>query len=152
MEIELGLKKPVSKGEKFGFTMKKAKDSGSFRLSGSLFHPTSSPRNGFSAKKKTQGLGIAKLSGALTHSAPASSAPSQHVSTTLRPMSGFRPLTFRAMPPEPTRFRHAALVMKGSSSGMCVEQLADYKAACDGKITWQQYFQKWGNTFQITPT
>jgi hypothetical protein len=23
------------------------------------------------------------------------------------------------------------------------EQLADYKAACQGKITWAQYFKKW---------
>lgn len=27
---------------------------------------------------------------------------------------------------------------------MSKEQLADYIAACDGKITWAQYFQKWG--------
>lgn len=31
------------------------------------------------------------------------------------------------------------------SSGMCEEQRADFVAACDGKITWRQYFAKWGN-------
>lgn len=31
------------------------------------------------------------------------------------------------------------------SSGMCAEQLADFIAACDGKITWRQYFAKWGD-------
>lgn len=28
---------------------------------------------------------------------------------------------------------------------MCEEQRADYLAACAGKITWRQYFAKWGN-------
>lgn len=28
---------------------------------------------------------------------------------------------------------------------MCEEQRADFVAACDGKITWRQYFAKWGN-------
>ena len=29
-------------------------------------------------------------------------------------------------------------------SGMCEAQRIDFKAACEGKITWQQYFMKWG--------
>jgi hypothetical protein len=32
-----------------------------------------------------------------------------------------------------------------SRGGMGAEQLTDYIAACDGKITWRQYFMKWGN-------
>jgi hypothetical protein len=28
--------------------------------------------------------------------------------------------------------------------GMGAEQLADFAAACEGKITWRQYFAKWG--------
>jgi hypothetical protein len=148
MEIELGLKKPVSRGAKFGFSMK-AKGVGSAKLSGSLFYSASAPRIGFSIKKKAGGLGIVlgivKPSGALIRSAPA-----QHVRTTLRPMSGFRPIPARALLTEPTRFHHAVLVMKGNSSGMGEEQRADYKAACDGKITWQQYFRKWGNANGMT--
>jgi len=30
-------------------------------------------------------------------------------------------------------------------SHMCEEQRADFIAACEGKITWRQYFAKWGN-------
>jgi hypothetical protein len=30
-------------------------------------------------------------------------------------------------------------------SGMCAEQRTDYLAACDGRITWRQYFAKWGD-------
>jgi len=29
-------------------------------------------------------------------------------------------------------------------SGMCEAQRVDYLAANDGKITWRQYFAKWG--------
>ena len=28
-------------------------------------------------------------------------------------------------------------------TGMCEAQRVDYLAACDGKITWKQYFAKW---------
>jgi hypothetical protein len=31
------------------------------------------------------------------------------------------------------------------ASGMCEAQRADLIAACEGKITWPQYFAKWGN-------
>jgi hypothetical protein len=27
--------------------------------------------------------------------------------------------------------------------GMCPEQEADYRAACNGNITWAAYFRKW---------
>jgi len=30
------------------------------------------------------------------------------------------------------------------SGGMCVAQRVDFLAACAGKITWKQYFAKWG--------
>jgi hypothetical protein len=30
-------------------------------------------------------------------------------------------------------------------SGMCEAQRADFTAACDGKITWRQYYAKWGS-------
>jgi hypothetical protein len=29
-------------------------------------------------------------------------------------------------------------------TAMCEAQRVDYLAACDGKITWRQYFSKWG--------
>jgi hypothetical protein len=28
---------------------------------------------------------------------------------------------------------------------MCEAQRVDFIAACDGKITWRQYFAKWGH-------
>ena len=31
-----------------------------------------------------------------------------------------------------------------SNGSMCAEQQIDHQAACDGKITWQSYFAKWG--------
>jgi hypothetical protein len=31
-----------------------------------------------------------------------------------------------------------------AKTGMCEAQRIDFEAACDGKITWQQYFAKWG--------
>jgi len=34
-------------------------------------------------------------------------------------------------------------VTRGGGS-MCAEQLADLAAAQDGRITWAQYFRKWG--------
>ena len=33
----------------------------------------------------------------------------------------------------------------GAISGMCEVQRIDFLAACDGKITWRQYFEKWGD-------
>jgi len=29
-------------------------------------------------------------------------------------------------------------------SGMCEAQRINFKAACEGRITWGQYFEKWG--------
>lgn len=40
---------------------------------------------------------------------------------------------FRPMP-TPTR-----------PSGMSEEQWIDFRAACEGKITWAQYFARWGD-------
>jgi hypothetical protein len=30
-------------------------------------------------------------------------------------------------------------------AGMCHAQHTDYLAACEGKITWREYFSKWGD-------
>jgi hypothetical protein len=49
------------------------------------------------------------------------------------------PTTTQERTPETTPHRPAP------QGGMGAEQLADYIAACDGKITWRQYFQKWGH-------
>ena len=35
--------------------------------------------------------------------------------------------------------------MPSRPTRMCEAQRADYLAACDGKITWRQYFSKWGD-------
>jgi len=39
----------------------------------------------------------------------------------------------------------------GSLSGMSEAQRIDLIAACDGKITWRQYFEKWGDGNGATP-
>jgi len=72
-------------------------------------------------------------------------APTLRANTTLRPMFGFKPLRSAPEPVGPYRPYHPAMpMMKNSTSGMSAEQRADYNAACDGKITWRQYFMKWG--------
>jgi hypothetical protein len=48
--------------------------------------------------------------------------------------------TITDAPPTPPLFPHRP-VARGSKSA---EQMIDYMAACEGKITWQQYFRKWG--------
>jgi len=40
--------------------------------------------------------------------------------------------------------RPARFLSNVASSAMCAAQQADYRAAYEGKITWRQYFQKWG--------
>lgn len=47
----------------------------------------------------------------------------------------------------PYRPYQVAFVMK--SGGMPEEQRVDYLAACDGKITWKQYFLKWGRSLSL---
>jgi hypothetical protein len=32
-----------------------------------------------------------------------------------------------------------------AGGGMCEAQRIDFKAACEGRITWRQYFEKWGD-------
>jgi hypothetical protein len=41
---------------------------------------------------------------------------------------------------------HTAPAGKQSTRGMSEAQRIDFKAACDGKITWRQYFAKWGSS------
>ena len=45
-------------------------------------------------------------------------------------------------PERPAQFNLSSV---GSLSGMCEAQRIDFIAACDGKITWGQYFEKWGD-------
>jgi hypothetical protein len=37
------------------------------------------------------------------------------------------------------------IVAPSRPSGMCHAQRTDYLAACDGKITWREYFAKWSD-------
>ena len=130
MEVELGLKKPVSKGAKFGFGGKKYG-------------------------------GILKSPRARAYSL------SPHSVVTLRPTLGFRPLAAKASQFYEPAHRYAPIRLSASVSlfaparssrsmqkvnvsisGMCEEQRLDYIAACDGKITWKRYFQKWGRINQ----
>jgi hypothetical protein len=39
-----------------------------------------------------------------------------------------------------------AAALGAGDGSMCAEQRIDYRAACDGKITWARYFAKWGPT------
>jgi len=127
MEVELGLKRLTPRKARGGYIRK---------IRGS----------------KTKGKNRAKvtrraiLGNPLTVSRNLATSSPRVISSTLRPMFGFRPLIRRPAPTEPYRPYHPAIpMMKGSTSGMSAEQRADYKAACDGKITWRQYFKKWGN-------
>jgi len=42
----------------------------------------------------------------------------------------------------PTRPRGFSIIR--DLGGMCLAQRLDYKAACDGRISWRAYFEKWG--------
>ena len=68
----------------------------------------------------------------------------------LRPMMGFRPLKAGLVLTRTNYSRPNTMpVSKGNNlSGMGEEQRLDYLAACEGKITWRQYFQKWGNPLE----
>jgi hypothetical protein len=63
------------------------------------------------------------------------------------------PIASRALQPalpklaKPRRPHQVSFVMK--SDGMNEEQRVDYIAACDGKITWKQYFLKWGRSLSL---
>jgi hypothetical protein len=61
------------------------------------------------------------------------------------------------IPPARTAWRHSATVvttpapaiiapmtMRRPETGLCPEQEADLRAACNGSLTWAQYFRKWG--------
>jgi len=36
------------------------------------------------------------------------------------------------------------------AGGMCEAQRADFIAASEGKITWQQYYSKWGQSYTLS--
>jgi hypothetical protein len=56
----------------------------------------------------------------------------QNFSIAGNPQSAFEiPLPFRP------------LDVNGSLSGMCEERHIDFIAACEGKISWCEYFEKW---------
>jgi hypothetical protein len=38
----------------------------------------------------------------------------------------------------------APMMLRRAETGMCPEQEADYRAACNGSLTWAQYLRKWG--------
>jgi len=75
------------------------------------------------------------------HLVPARPWPRMGAHDVLRPLRIAQ--TVRHIEPEPRRPHHVAFAAQ--SSGMSEEQRIDYVAACDGKITWQQYFRKWGS-------
>lgn len=51
-----------------------------------------------------------------------------------KPATCEKPATASPMPPTPG----------GSLSAMCENQRIDFIAACEGRISWGQYFEKWG--------
>ena len=80
----------------------------------------------------------------------------------------FRPISRQVFRPMPKVFRPPSItpraiprssnsppiyVSRGiptKASGMCEAQRIDFKAACEGKITWKQYFDKWGDNLNAT--
>ena len=72
-----------------------------------------------------------------------------HFAGSLRPFSECKssiptiaPRSVTAPDPAPVLFRPPS---GGGLAGMYKEQQIDFEAACEGKITWRQYFQRWGN-------
>jgi hypothetical protein len=49
------------------------------------------------------------------------------------------------VPATPTTIIVPMMIPRRPASGMCPEQAADYRAACNGTITWAMYFRKWGS-------
>jgi hypothetical protein len=83
------------------------------------------------------------------HLMPARPWPRMGADDVLRPLRIAR--TVRHVEPEPRRPHLVAFAV--TSSGMSEEQRIDYIAACDGKITWRQYFTKWGHwSLQVPPS
>ena len=52
--------------------------------------------------------------------------------------------TYRCLP-APNKTGPNLPMNNASLSGMCEAQRIDFKAACEGKITWVEYHRKWGN-------
>ncbi|MBP7253565.1 MAG: relaxase/mobilization nuclease domain-containing protein [Alphaproteobacteria bacterium] len=115
MERELGLKKPISKRGR--------------AANGSYHRRITNPARA-----------VAKAGGSKHHIAP---------NQPTRPL-GYWPgikislptgtTTHQSIQPQLTTRQSTG----GKPSGMCEQQWLDFVAACEGKITWKQYFQKWG--------
>jgi hypothetical protein len=82
---------------------------------------------------------LESIAPALTASLPKAIISQPRTVTAMLPISAAPNASVRNRSPEPVPHRPA------SRGSMSEEQWADYKAACDGKITWRQYFVKWGS-------
>ena len=90
--------------------------------------------------RRAHSASIAKISG--SSSVKYTSMP--HIIGSIRPVMGYRPF---ALKQEPSTTHHPPAIWlkrRTNSYNMPEEQRLDYIAACDGKITWRQYFRKWG--------
>jgi len=126
MEKELGLKRPRPRKSRAGYIRKVR----GRKIGG---------------KSSVRAIGRTAFRNPLTVSRNPPALSSRIIGSSIRPMFGFRSLRGSPEPTEPYRPYHPAMpMMKGNISGMSTEQRADYIAACDGKITWRQYFMKWG--------
>jgi len=114
MEVELGLKKPVSRRK---VPMQQARK-----------------RTGAKTSNYRQRTALPKRPASIFRISP-NAHPAFHVT---QQQSALKSKT----PKAPTR--PLIFVSSVAASGMCAEQRADYMAACEGKITWVQYFRKWG--------
>ena len=92
-------------------------------------------------RKLTKGLKI-KTQNNLTNS-PAPVHPRRYA--TLSPVPVIRSEVQNRPVPMP------AAAVSSSLSGMSEAQRVDFIAACDGKITWKEYFQKWGRAGTSVP-
>jgi hypothetical protein len=64
-------------------------------------------------------------------------------SVLLKPILPIRPEIRKEQANEPQQFRPQ--ISGGAISGMCEAQRIDFVAACEGRITWRQYFDRWGD-------
>jgi hypothetical protein len=130
MEVELGLKKPVSRHRAPIHSFRKP-----LRVRGSKSHNFRSNVRSFAG----QSFPTFKIQ-------PVYRTSRVQKGKTPQPLAPIRPVSPGNVQKEKTSQPLAPIrpALHGNRSGMCAAQLADYIAACEGRITWAQYFKKWG--------
>jgi len=67
------------------------------------------------------------------------------LASSIRPLIPQRPFVYAKTSSEQPQQQFSPQIAKGVISGMCEAQRIDFIAACEGRITWCQYFDRWGD-------